>query len=145
MAPNSPYDDLVMDHIRNARNYRVLEDANRRSHGSNPLCGDDVTVYLRVRGDRVEEAAFQCSCCGIAMASASMLTESVVGLSTAEARSRARAVIDLIGARAAAPAPRDERLAALAATVQEFPTRAGCVTLPWTTLEAALDHHPATV
>lgn len=146
MAAKSPYDDLVMDHIRNARNYRVPDDANRQSHGSNPLCGDDVTVYLRLNADRVEDAAFQCSCCGISMASASMLTESVVGRSTAEARSRARFVIDVIGARTdPAAAPENEWLVALLATVREFPARAGCATLPWITLEAALDGRPEAV
>jgi nitrogen fixation NifU-like protein len=139
MAPKSPYDDLVMDHIRNARNYRVPNDANRQSHGSNPLCGDDVTVYLKLNGNRVEDAAFQCSCCGVSMASASMLTETVVGRDAAEARAHARSVIDLIGARTDPEGQRDDRVAALLATVREFPTRAGCAALPWITLEAALD------
>ena len=146
MPVKSPYDDLVMDHIRNARNYRVLDDASRQSQGSNQLCGDEVTVYLKLNADRVEDAAFQCSCCGIAMASASMLTESIVGLTAAEARSHARAVIETIGSRAdAAGTPPDERVEALLATVREFPTRAGCATLPWITLEAALDGRPAAV
>ena len=145
MPVKSPYDDLVMDHIRNARNYRVPDDANRQSQGSNQLCGDEVTVYLKLHADRVEDAAFQCSCCGISMASASMLTESIVGLTTAEARSHARLVIDQLAARTSADAPRDERVEALLATVREFPTRAGCATLPWITLEAALDGRPTAV
>ena len=143
MAANSPYDDLVMDHIRNARNYRMLDDADRQSQGSNVLCGDEVTVYLKVNADRIEDAAFQCSCCGIAMASASMLTESVVGRSTDEARGEIRRVIKLIGERAGAgEAPGDEWLAALIATVNQFPTRSGCAMLPWVTLDAALDGRP---
>ena len=143
MAAKSPYDDLVMDHIRNARNYRVLENANRQSHGSNVLCGDEVTVYLRLNGERIEDAAFQCSCCGISMASASMLTEGIVGRSADEARSQAGRVIELIEARSPpGEMPRDEWLAALLATVREFPARAGCAKLPWTTLDAALDGRP---
>jgi nitrogen fixation NifU-like protein len=134
-----------MDHIRNARNYRVPDGANRQSRGSNPLCGDDVTVYLKLHGDRIEDAAFQCSCCGISMAAASMLTETVRGWTTTEARSHARSVIDLIGARTAPDGHPDERVGALLGTVREFPTRAGCATLPWATLEAALDGRPVAV
>jgi nitrogen fixation NifU-like protein len=143
MATKSPYDDLVMDHIRNARNYRSPDDADRQAHGSNPLCGDEVTVYLRMNGGRLDDAAFQCSCCGISMASASMMTESVTGRSAAEARSRARSMIELLKARAD-PAARegDEMTSALLATVREFPARAGCALLPWITLEAALDDRP---
>jgi len=142
MTPQSPYDDLVMDHIRNARNYRVPDDANRQSRGSNPLCGDEVIVYLKLHGDRVEDAAFQCSCCGISMASASMLTETVRGWGAPEARSYARSVIDLINARTSPDGQPDERVAALLGTVREFPARAGCAALPWITLEAALDGCP---
>src|SRR5262249_2138073 len=143
MATKSPYDDLVMDHIKNARNYRIPDDANRQSHGTNQLCGDEVTVYLKLDADRLEDAAFQCSCCGISMASASMLTECVVGLTAAEARSHAQRVLDLLGARTGdLEQSRDERVAALLATVREFPSRAGCAALPWITLEAALDGRP---
>jgi nitrogen fixation NifU-like protein len=142
---SAPYDDLVMDHIRNARNYRVPDDANRQASGSNPLCGDDVTLHLKLHGDRVVDAAFQCSCCGISMASASMLTESVSGRTTAEVRSHVRSVIDLIGARTAPGDQPDARVAALLATVREFPARAACALLPWVTLEAALDGRPVAV
>src|SRR5262245_60309148 len=139
MAQLTPYDDLIMDHIKNARNYRVLDDANRRSHGSNPLCGDEVDVYLRVDRDLIEDAAFQCNCCGISMASASMMTENVKGCSAGEARDRVRAVVALINAHADSAAPAaDEMQRALLATVQEFPARKRCAALPWITLEAAL-------
>ena len=139
MARQNPYDDLVMDHIKNARNYRALDGADRRSHGSNPLCGDEVDVFLRMDRDRIADAAFQCSCCGISMASASMMTESVRGLSVAEARDRVRALIALIetgpdGTQEGA----DEIERALLATVREFPARKRCAALPWITLEAAL-------
>jgi len=143
MAAKPPYDDLVMDHIKNARNYRVPEGANRQSQGANPLCGDEVTVYLKLNAGSIEEAAFQCSCCGISMASASMLTESIAGRSAEDARAHARMVVDLIRAQAAPGSVREEWLAALLATVREFPARAGCATLPWITLDAALDGCPA--
>ena len=79
MAVSKAYDDLIMDHIKNARGFRVLADATHHAGGSNPLCGDEVTVYLTLAGERIESAAFQCTCCGISMASASIMTESVRG------------------------------------------------------------------
>ena len=142
----NPYDDLVMDHIRNARNYRALEDADRRSHGSNPLCGDEVDVYLRMESDRIAEAAFQCTCCGISMASASMMTERITGLSARDAGAEAAAVVGLIDAVAdPAALTGDAMKSALAATVQEFPARARCAALPWVTLQAALENRAEAV
>ena len=139
MARQNPYDDLLMDHIKNTRNYRALDGADRRSHGSNPLCGDEVDVFLRMDRDRIADAAFQCSCCGISMASASMMTESVRGLSAAEAHDRVRALIALIDAQPDETQEGvDEMQRALVATVREFPARKRCATLPWITLEAAL-------
>ena len=79
MAVSKAYDDLIMDRIKNARGFRVLDDATHRAEGSNPLCGDEMTVYLTLAGERIESAAFQCTCCGISMASASIMTESVRG------------------------------------------------------------------
>ena len=79
------YDDVLMDHIRNARNYAALEDANRTACGANPLCGDDVTVYVKLEDERLERIAFQCTCCGISMASASIMTETLAGRSAADA------------------------------------------------------------
>ncbi|MEQ1883229.1 MAG: Fe-S cluster assembly sulfur transfer protein SufU, partial [Burkholderiales bacterium] len=83
----SLYNDVIMDHIRNARNFRTMEDASRKAQGVNPLCGDSFTVYLRTESDRIAEASFQCECCGISMASASIMTETVRGKSLGEARS----------------------------------------------------------
>ena len=146
MAKASPYDDLIMDHIKTARNYRALDDANRRSHGSNPLCGDEIDVYLKVDCDRIEDAAYQCSCCGISMASASMMTERIKGRSATEAQSEARSLISLINAQEdASTGGGDEMLRALLATVQEFPARKRCAALPWITLEAALANRPEAV
>jgi len=71
----SLYSEVILDHIKNARNFHELKDANRKAHGVNPLCGDTFDVYAVVEGDRVVDAAFQCECCGISMASASIMTE----------------------------------------------------------------------
>jgi len=73
----SLYSEVILDHIKNARNFHELKDANRKAHGVNPLCGDTFNVYATVEGDRVVDAGFQCECCGISMASASIMTETV--------------------------------------------------------------------
>ena len=78
------YDDVIMDHIRNARNYHKLDGANREAEGSNPLCGDVITVYLKLSGEVIEDIGFQCTCCGVSMASASIMTESVKGKNKSE-------------------------------------------------------------
>jgi nitrogen fixation protein NifU and related proteins len=138
MERQSPYDDFVMDHIRNARNFRTLSDADRDSTGFNPLCGDRVTLQLRVADGRIADAAYQCECCGVSMASASMMTEWVKGRAPAEAGRFARDLVASVTGRGAASAEPGEIERALLATVRDFPSRAGCAVLPWTTLEALL-------
>ena len=137
----SPYDVLVMDHIRNARNYFVLDDENRKAIGANPLCGDELTVYLRIEHDCVEKIAFQCACCGIAMASASIMTEMVKKQDTTRARMLLRAFLAMLSNRthSRVHGVTREQLAILE-TVRKFPSRSGCAALPWTTLERALDN-----
>ena len=141
MSDKRPYDDLIMDHIKNARNYLVPDDVNRKATGTNPLCGDEITVYLKIEGDRIEEIAFQCSCCGISMASASIMTEMIKGRDTHDARIQLRRFVAALLDRAASAlhdATREQ--CALLETVQKFPSRNRCAALPWTTLEEAIDH-----
>lgn len=146
MATGKAYDDLIMDHIKNARGYHALDDATRNANGSSPLCGDELTVYLRLGGDRIEDVSFQCTCCGISMASASIMTESVKGELTAEVRIRLRSFVAALTA-GADPAlhDADPLQHALLKTVQEFPARTRCAALPWVTLDAALDNRQDTV
>src|SRR3954471_7622988 len=75
MSENNPYDPLLLDHIKNARNYRELPAASHHAAGINPLCGDEMNVYAEVIDERIGDLGFQCSCCGISMASASIMTE----------------------------------------------------------------------
>jgi nitrogen fixation NifU-like protein len=133
------YDDYVMDHIKNARNYRVLNDADHSASGTSPLCGDEMTVYVKVRDDTVADAAFQCTCCGVSMASASIMTELVKGVRTQDARSLAQEFVTLLtfAANGAGTHATPERLAMLE-TVRKFPSRGRCAVLPWVTLERAL-------
>jgi len=138
MAADQPYDDIIMEHIRNARNYRVMADATGKGNGLNPLCGDDITVYLRIEEGAIRDAAFQCSCCGVSMASASIMTEGVIGLAPAAAKALAAQVAAAIAG--AAPHDASPGLAAILDTVRQHPARARCAALPWATLEAAIEN-----
>jgi nitrogen fixation NifU-like protein len=136
---DSPYDDLIMDHIRNARNYRVPGDATAKGNGLNPMCGDDMTVYVRVERGVIRDAAFQCSCCGVSMASASIMTERVIGLEIAEAKTLVAQVTAAVQG-AAVLADAAPELAAILDTVQKHPARARCAVLAWATLAAAMEN-----
>ena len=131
----SLYQDLIVDHGNRPRNQGPLADATHEATKKNPLCGDRVTVRVRVEGDRVEEVRFEARGCLIARASASLLTEAIVGRSVVEARELVRAV-DAMVVGAAAPLP-PEALEPLRGA-QDFPARRACVTLAWHALEAAL-------
>ena len=139
---NSLYSDVILDHIRNARNFRELGDANRKAQGLNPLCGDSFTVYARIEGDRVAEASFQCECCGISMASASVMTETITGLTVSEARSLYKQFERMLKAPAGIPESGDDGQLAVLSLIREFPSRVNCALLGWKTLDAALDGRP---
>ena len=141
----SLYNEVILDHIKNARNFRPIPDANRKSHGINPLCGDTFDVYVRVGEDKVLEAAFECECCGISMASASIMTEAVKGRTVAQARALYRHFERLLRNQqnsAEAPAGADE--IAMLELIAEFPSRVNCALLGWHTLDAALEGRDST-
>jgi nitrogen fixation NifU-like protein len=134
------YDDLVMEHIKNARNYRVLDAAEPIATGTNPLCGDEVRLYFELKDERIADLAFQCSCCGISMASASILTESVKGAPLDDARRMRRDFIAMIENPAAQPAAAaGEAWIAMLDTARRFPARKRCALLAWTTAADALE------
>ncbi len=142
----SPYDVLIMDHIKNVRNYCELDDVNRNATGANPLCGDELTVFLKIEHDRVENIAFQCTCCGISMASASIMTELIKGKDVTDARILLRGFVAMLNDRTEARLHNvaGEQLAILE-TVRKFPSRNRCAILPWATLEGALDKRQGTI
>jgi nitrogen fixation NifU-like protein len=140
----SLYSEVILDHIKNARNFHELTDANRRAHGINPLCGDTFDVYARVEGGRVVDAAFQCECCGISMASASIMTETVKGRTVQEARMLYRSFEKLLRAPDAAALHADSGQMPMLELIREFPSRVNCALLGWHTLDAALDGREST-
>ncbi len=133
------YDDVILDHIKNARNYRPIENADRHAEGVNPLCGDTFTVYVDLDGETIRDAAFQCSCCGISMASASVMTEIVRGKSVERAQALYRHFIALLNDQDAPQT--DDAMGELAVlgVVRDFPSRRNCAALAWHTLAAALE------
>jgi nitrogen fixation NifU-like protein len=138
--PKSLYNEVILDHIKNARNFQALADADRKSHGINPLCGDTFNVYLKLQGDRISQAAFECECCGISMASASIMTEAVKGRSVAEVKALLRHFEALMKNPDAPSNPPDGAgEIAMLELIADFPSRVNCALLGWHTLEAALD------
>jgi nitrogen fixation NifU-like protein len=140
MSEGVGYDELIMDHIKNARNFRALLDGTHEARGANPLCGDDMLISVRLTQDQIADIGFQCTCCGISMASASIMTELVKGTSRTQAARLVRDFLLFIGERAPdAVKPRGPEWGALLDTTVRYPARLGCATLAWTTLQSALE------
>lgn len=133
------YQDVILDHNRSPRNFRVLADANHRADGFNPLCGDKVTVFLKLDGDRIVDVTFQGSGCAISTASASLATAALKGKTIAEADALFALFHDMVTSDPTAEAQIDGlgKLAAFAG-VREFPTRIKCATLVWHTIKSAM-------
>jgi nitrogen fixation NifU-like protein len=131
------YQEVILDHNRRPRNFRVLE-GGRKAEGYNPLCGDRLTVYLRVENGVITDASFQGSGCAISKASASLMTESVKGHTVAEAGTVFHRFQEMITAPSDGRVDHLGKLTALAG-VRQFPVRVKCAGLAWHTLRAALD------
>ena len=138
------YQDLILDHNRAPRNFRRMENANRRVEGINPLCGDRLTVWLRMEDDVIKDAAFQGSGCAISKASASLMTSAVKGKTREEAEALFERFHRLVtGSMEQAEAESLGKLAAFSG-ISEFPIRVKCASLSWHALKAALNE-PDTV
>ena len=136
------YQEVILDHNRRPRNFRVLDQPSHHAEGYNPLCGDRLMLYLKVDGDVVTEVGFQGSGCAISRASASLMTDEVRGKPLVEVRAlfeRFRRMVTT------APDIAVEDLGKLSvlAGVREFPVRVKCASLAWHTLKAALDRDAA--
>lgn len=139
------YRDVIVDHNRNPRNFGKLEPADAHADGHNPLCGDRLTLYVRLDGDRIQEVTFEGDGCAISVASASLLTEAVKGKSRAEVTELFDDVHALLTEYdATTDLTKLGKLAALSG-VREFPARVKCASLCWHTLNAALTRDAAPV
>jgi nitrogen fixation protein NifU and related proteins len=138
------YRDVILDHNRQPRNFGRIEAADGSAEGHNPLCGDRLSLSLRLNGERIEDIRFEGKGCAISTASASLMTEAVKG----KDRDAVRELFDKVHALLTQPGVAPDRslgkLAALSG-VREFPVRVKCASLCWHTLNAALGHGPKTV
>jgi nitrogen fixation protein NifU and related proteins len=132
------YQQVILDHNRKPRNFRKLEGANRTAEGYNPLCGDQITLYLDVQDGVIKDAAFQGSGCAISRAAASMMTASVVGKREADAKALFERVHAMLAGETNGDGARELGKLAVFGGVREFPSRIKCATLAWHTLVAAL-------
>ena len=136
------YREVILDHYSRPRNRRRIASPDAEAEGYNPLCGDDVTVQLRLEDGAITEAAFQGQGCSISQASASILTEQVQGLSPAEAQALAEDFRRLM--QDGAEVDRDLGDLGALTGVQKFPVRVKCATLAWNALlEALKQRRPA--
>jgi len=143
MDLNDLYQEVILDHNRRPRNFRRIEPASHHAEGYNPLCGDRFTIFLTIRGDRIEDAAFEGSGCAISKASASLMTDRLKGSTVTEARELFERFHRMV------TTPPDQgvedlgKLSALAG-VREFPVRVKCASLAWHALKAAMDRQERT-
>ena len=133
------YQEVILDHHRAPRNYGTLAGANRRAHGHNPLCGDRLSLSLRIDGDHIEDVRFEGQGCAISRASASLMTDAVKGRRLEDVQALFERFHAMVTA-APDTAVDDEGMGKLAALagVRQFPVRVKCASLAWHTLQAAL-------
>ncbi|ORU93323.1 MAG: iron-sulfur cluster assembly scaffold protein [Cycloclasticus sp. symbiont of Poecilosclerida sp. N] len=130
------YQEVIFDHNRNPRNFRKMDDADRQIDGFNPLCGDRLTLFIKLAGGKIADASFQGEGCAISTASASLMTDIVKG----QTEEQAQKLFGLFHKMATGESVKMDDLGKLAvlAGVCEYPARVKCATLPWHTLDALL-------
>jgi nitrogen fixation protein NifU and related proteins len=134
------YQEVILDHNKRPRNFRAIERPTRMAKGHNPLCGDRLTLYLNLEGDRIADVAFEGSGCAISKASASLMTEAVKGRTVAEAEALFQRFHNMV------TSPPDEPVTtnglgklAVFAGVREYPVRVKCASLAWHTMKNAVE------
>jgi len=139
------YQQVILDHNKKPRNFRKLETANHSAEGFNPLCGDQLTVYLDLEDDAVREITFEGSGCAISKAAASMMTQAVKGKTKQEAEQ----LFSEFHGMVTGEFDEDEEANSLGnlkifSGVRDFPVRVKCASLPWHTMHAALNNKETT-
>ena len=138
------YRDVILDHNRQPRNFGRLEPADAHADGHNPLCGDRLSVFLRLSGDHIADVRFEGKGCAISTASASLMTEAVKGKDRTAVAELFTKVHDLLTRQGVQADASLGKLAALGG-VREYPARVKCASLCWHTLNAALEERATTV
>jgi nitrogen fixation NifU-like protein len=139
---NELYQNVILEHNRSPRNYRAMADADLKAQGNNPLCGDEVTVWLRLDGDVIKEATFQGSGCAISKASASLMTGAVIGKTRIEAEALFDRFQRLVTGRLEPAEAETLGKLAVFSGVSEFPIRVKCASLSWHAMKQALAGDP---
>ena len=139
------YQEIIVDHNRNPRNFGVIADADKTMEGFNPLCGDKLKLYIKIDGQNISDIAFDGTGCAISVASASLMTDAMKGKSIDEAETLFNNFHSLITTENEIDSDHLGKLAVLAG-VKDFPARVKCASLCWHTLRSALigDDKPAT-
>ena len=139
------YQEVILDHNRKPRNFREMEHADRRIEGRNPLCGDEITLWLKLDGDRVSDVSFKSTGCAISKSSASLMTSTVKGKTVEETMKLFDRFHQMITGKL--PEGERETMGSLAALggVSRFPIRVKCASLAWHALKSALDGGGAVV
>ncbi|MDP3562725.1 MAG: SUF system NifU family Fe-S cluster assembly protein [Legionellaceae bacterium] len=138
------YQEVIIDHNRNPRNHHVMDNATAQAKGFNPLCGDKLTVYVRVENQVLQDVSFVGCGCAISQASASLMTDALQGKSVSEAHALFQQFHHMVMHDDPIPQLNVDKLSVLAG-VRVFPARVKCATLAWHTMEAALNNDAATV
>ncbi|HKK18304.1 MAG TPA: SUF system NifU family Fe-S cluster assembly protein [Opitutales bacterium] len=131
------YQTIILEHNKRPRHYGVLQDSSHQADGYNPLCGDKVQVYLKIKDNRIEAIRFEAASCAICKASASMMTQELLGRTLEEAAERQERVRSLLSEEVD-PSDSDGDLVSLQG-VRKFPARIKCATLPWHTFQDAVE------
>lgn len=131
------YQEVILDHNRRPHNFRTIEEATRKREGFNPLCGDRLTLYVKLDGDVIADVAFQGTGCAISKASASLMTDALKGKTVDEARVLFDRFHEMVTSSPETP-PADLGKLSVLAGVREFPTRVKCASLAWHTMKAAV-------
>ncbi len=134
------YQQVILDHNKKPRNFRKLENANHSAEGYNPLCGDQLTVYLKLEDEAVKDVTFEGSGCAISKAAASMMTQAVKGKTKPEVEKLFNEFHDMVTGELDEESPNQLGNLKIFAGVREFPVRVKCATLSWHTMHAALNN-----
>jgi nitrogen fixation NifU-like protein len=138
------YQEVILDHNRNPRNYRKMENPDRFLEGYNPLCGDRYTVYIKMKGEVIEDISFQGSGCAISKASASVMGSLLKGKTRVEAEALFDQFHHLVRGESKADAEELGKMAAFSG-VSEFPVRVKCAILAWHTMKNVLENKAESV
>jgi nitrogen fixation NifU-like protein len=131
------YQQVILDHSRSPRNFRTLDPVDRQAEGTNPLCGDQISLHLQMDGDRIKDVGFQGSGCAISKASASIMTECLKGRTVEEVKTMFERVHHMV--TTGQQDGQDLGKLAVFTGVHKFPARVKCAMLPWHAVLAALE------